>query len=357
MAAAHALAEFQLLSLRLIDNIQIGFFVLAGEVFFYGGYAVMFGYYLHVLHARGISKNRFLTVATISLFVLCSALLALLAAESAVYTQISKNLIGVSSVASLDRAENSLPLYATLDRAANAIYITTNVIADSIFVSSFRESVFLASFTILQIFRCYAIWNFQLKVVIIPILLTISGAGFGYTNLFVSVKNHVSQENGSEGSSTEAHLFMVSMGVSVLTTVVLMGLSAGRIWWFARTARKMGVRRLTSRYYTVSAMILESGALYCVGTIVFIILAFQVPRGGTYITSGAVLGQLVGIAPTLIAVRVGLGKSVDSVDSFIEAQPRRARVPFEVKRIPSMEEGIVYLGPDSEYGKAEIIYQ
>ncbi|KAF8125056.1 hypothetical protein K438DRAFT_2002259 [Mycena galopus ATCC 62051] len=80
------------------------------------------------------------------------------------------------------------------------------------------------------------------------------------------------------------------MGVSVFTPVVLMGLSVSRIWW----------------YYTVSAMNLESGALDCVGTIVFVILAFQAPRGGTFITSGAVLGQLVGIAPTSIAVRVGL---------------------------------------------------
>ncbi|KAF8160530.1 hypothetical protein K438DRAFT_1985625 [Mycena galopus ATCC 62051] len=160
---------------------------------------------------------------------------------------------------------------------------------------------FLPSFTISQIFRCYAIWNFQLRVVVIPILLTISGAGFGYTNLFVSVENRVSQVNGSEGSSSEAHLFTLSMGVSVFTTVVLMGLSVSRIWWFARTARKIGVQRLMGRYYTVSAMISESGALYCVGTIVFIILAFQAPRGGTFITSGAVLRLLVGIAPTLLS--------------------------------------------------------
>ncbi|KAJ7898118.1 hypothetical protein B0H13DRAFT_1884357 [Mycena leptocephala] len=33
-------------------------------------------------------------------------------------------------------------------------------------------------------------------------------------------------------------------------------------------------------------------------------------------TASAILGQLVGIAPTLIAVRVGLGQSVDNVESL-----------------------------------------
>ncbi|KAJ7719344.1 hypothetical protein DFH07DRAFT_314528 [Mycena maculata] len=46
----------------------------------YGIYAALFAFYLHVLRTRGISKNRFLTVATISLFVLCSTHFALLAA-------------------------------------------------------------------------------------------------------------------------------------------------------------------------------------------------------------------------------------------------------------------------------------
>ncbi|KAJ7823102.1 hypothetical protein B0H13DRAFT_1919813 [Mycena leptocephala] len=45
-------------------------------------------------------------------------------------------------------------------------------------------------------------------------------------------------------------------------------------------------------------------------------------------TASAILGQLVGIAPTLIAVRVGLGQSVDNVESFVAAQMRSDQSPL-----------------------------
>jgi hypothetical protein len=93
---------------------------------------------------------------------------------------------------------------------------------------------------------------------------------------------------------------------------------------------------------------------------------FQIP-------TGAILGQLVvsytcssstslpaplitpdqGIAPTIIAVRVGLGKSVDSVDSFsLAATWPPARHPLEFQPTASatnsIEDRVLYLRPKSE---------
>ncbi|KAJ7192784.1 hypothetical protein GGX14DRAFT_479534 [Mycena pura] len=99
-----------------------------------------------------------------------------------------------------------------------------------------------------------------------------------------------------------------------------MGLTVGRIWMLARTARRVLGAELTGTYHTVCAMILESGALYLCGGIVFVVFAFA-PQA-----EGVVLAQLVGIAPTVIAVRVALGHSVENVDSFIVSRPR-ARSP------------------------------
>ncbi|KAJ7200040.1 hypothetical protein GGX14DRAFT_467296, partial [Mycena pura] len=89
--------------------------------------------------------------------------------------------------------------------------------------------------------------------------------------------------------------------VSLFTTFILMGLTVGRIWMLARAARRVLGAELTSTYDTVCAMILESGSLYLCGGIVFIAL---------------------GIAPTIIAVRVALGQSVENVNSFIVPRPR-----------------------------------
>ncbi|KAJ7910936.1 hypothetical protein B0H13DRAFT_2272239 [Mycena leptocephala] len=187
-----------------------------------------------------------------------------------------------------------------------------------------------------------------------------------------------------------AMLFDISIVLSVFTTLILMGLSgeitnilrAGRIWWLARKARRLMGRKVISKYYTVCAMILESGALYCAGGIPFAVIAFYIfinPTSATFSTAfdivsdpavherltdgdssrqfqtptGAILGQLVGIAPTIIAVRVGLGTSVDSVDSFsLTATRPAAGRPLEfhpnVSAANSIEDRILYLRPESE---------
>ncbi|KAJ7177402.1 hypothetical protein C8R43DRAFT_942676 [Mycena crocata] len=151
-----------------------------------------------------------------------------------------------------------------------------------------------------HIFRCYAIRNFQRKIIATPLLSTLAVAGLVYFD---------------SGRLTAiviiTFLFNLSIAVSLFTTIMLMGLSVGRIWWLARRARDVLGRRVTVKYHTVVAMIisLESGALYCLGGIAFIIVACrEASSTNPAITSGAVLGQLVGIAPTILAVRVGLGK-------------------------------------------------
>ncbi|KAJ7469529.1 hypothetical protein FB451DRAFT_1176769 [Mycena latifolia] len=59
--------------------------------------------------------------------------------------------------------------------------------------------------------------------------------------------------------------------------------------------------------------------MYFAGGLVFVILGFRVAWYTQQ--TGAALGQLVGVAPTIIAVRVRLGYSVESVDSFMAPTP------------------------------------
>ncbi|KAJ7909981.1 hypothetical protein B0H13DRAFT_1877167 [Mycena leptocephala] len=119
---------------------------------------------------------------------------------------------------------------------------------------------------------------------------------------------------------------------------------AGRIWWLAAGARQLMGRKVVDKYRTVSAMILESGALYCVGGIAFVIIsAYELSSVSASFhcldtnttTSGAMLRQLVGIAPTIIAVRVGLGQSFKSTDSFGAATSSHARRQFQSALVPA----------------------
>ncbi|KAJ6557084.1 hypothetical protein DFH09DRAFT_1488852 [Mycena vulgaris] len=268
--------------------------VTAVEIFFYGTYLVIFGLYLHVLRTRGMAQRYFLTAGTSALFILSTVHCALEVAISILDTRVLKGQDLTSFEINLLK---TFPIHA----AGNAVYVTSTAIADSIFI-----------------FRCYAIWNFQRKIIIFPTFLT-----------FVARP----------------------VAISLFTTVILMGLTVGRIWWLARAAQLVRGRQVADRYRTVCAMILESGALYCVGGIVFLVLSLKSDLLMTSVQTGTVLGQLVGIAPTIIAVRVGLGYSVENVDSFIAPQPRTCPLPHLTA--PTVESQVLHVCADEM--KAEVV--
>ncbi|KAF8176385.1 hypothetical protein K438DRAFT_2022602 [Mycena galopus ATCC 62051] len=80
-----------------MQRMEVGLFVVMTEVFLYGVYATMFGFYLHVLRKHGVMRNRFLIVARISLFLLCTAHCALLLATT--------EIANLNSVTALSRDE------------------------------------------------------------------------------------------------------------------------------------------------------------------------------------------------------------------------------------------------------------
>ncbi|KAF8213021.1 hypothetical protein K438DRAFT_1957600 [Mycena galopus ATCC 62051] len=295
-----------------VDGIQTGLYIVMAEAFLYGAYAVMFGFYVYILHTRRIPKNRFLSIATISLFMLCTVHLTFLLAGTVVLDQ--RNNFGDPSY-----------LVFQLNFTANLVYVTSNVIADSIFI-----------------FRCYAIWDYDHRIIFLPTPICPPVLGYFDSSRSIVVSRGV---------------FNSAIATSVFTTLLLMGLS-GRIWWLAHKAREVLGRKITTKYNTACVMILESGALYCVGGIVYIILAFHQPNDQQPIasafarTNGAILGQLVGIAPTIIAVRVGLGKAVDNADSFEATQQRCVEAPRAIEPVVasahSIEGQILYLRRNTE---------
>ncbi|KAJ7740397.1 hypothetical protein B0H16DRAFT_1729095 [Mycena metata] len=86
-------------------------------------------------------------------------------------------------------------------------------------------------------------------------------------------------------------------------------------------------RKAAGTYYMVCAMILESGGLCCVFGIPIVCVGFKLDIAIDGLSTGAVFAQIVCIAPTLIAVRVGLGCSVEDMNSFV-VQPRAAQPPL-----------------------------
>ncbi|KAJ7122075.1 hypothetical protein C8R44DRAFT_785611 [Mycena epipterygia] len=95
--------------------------ILAAEVFLYGAYFVMFGFYLNVLRTRGVAKNRNLTVATVFLFIFCTAHCALQITTTTLYNRLVSTSLGDSEPV-FDRTFKD---YSALAIATNAVYITS----------------------------------------------------------------------------------------------------------------------------------------------------------------------------------------------------------------------------------------
>ncbi|KAJ7849454.1 hypothetical protein B0H13DRAFT_2361207 [Mycena leptocephala] len=255
--------------ITLIKYLPLSWSLVAAELCLYGGYVAMMAFYLHVLRTRSLARNRFLVAATIALFILCTAHCFLLFAMT-----IAETRDGILLASGDFRAGKS---NLNVDAAANVVYITSNVIADAIFI-----------------FRCYAIWNFRLRIILLPMFLTL-------------------------------------------------GVAVGRIWWLTRAARHLMGKEVMGKYYTFGV---RSAVLR--GRTCFVVLSFVVEFPNSQ--SGVVLGQLVGIAPTIIAVRVGLGYSIESVDSFITAEstpPMQMRFASAQRVVDSGGDHIIYIRRES----------
>ncbi|KAJ7614441.1 hypothetical protein FB45DRAFT_936954 [Roridomyces roridus] len=275
---------------------QIGCYIMGAEMLLYGAYLVLFGSYMHMLCTGGARvrkhRNLFLTSATISLFLLSTIHLALILAITALDDRFTRVILTVGSGSVMENtivdAEDHLV------RVAFGIYVTGNVIADGIFI-----------------FRCYAIWGFNRKIVVVPILGTLCTAGFGYVN---AVLESTIIPFSTMATGQYPLLRLIPISVSLGTTILLMFLTAGRIWWLARSVGTTVGQKKIRWYYTVCAMILESGSLYAAGALLVTLLPIFFYSKS--LMSGAITGQLVGIAPTIIAVRVGLNKSIEGPDSI-----------------------------------------
>ncbi|KAJ6511797.1 hypothetical protein DFH09DRAFT_1100210 [Mycena vulgaris] len=117
------------------------------------------------------------------------------------------------------------------------------------------------------------------------------------------------------------------------------------MWFLACAARRVMGEKVASKYRTkLTGTVLEPLVVTAFTRPVFPLLASMHQQTLT----GTVLGQLVGIAPTIIAVRVGLGYSVESVDSFVAPTPR-TRVVSQFPGAPYLESvhEILYIRPIS----------
>ncbi|KAJ7108238.1 hypothetical protein C8R44DRAFT_885002 [Mycena epipterygia] len=246
------------------------------EILLYGVLLVLLAIATDVLYHRTTAGRRSLAAAT--------CLMAILATLQ----------LGIRIRADILRAPNP---YGTLFTVEDFLLVTNNAVTDSLFV-----------------YRCFMIWGKNGHVMIIPVLMLSTTTVLGYLCAYGD------DHSGSNSYINSRTAFLMS----VLTNVVLMFLTASRIWWIRRDARVLGQSVFAHQYSTVITMILESGMIYCV-TVAAYLISVSFPgsiqanslvnsiadttQPLTNVLRGAV-PQMMDISPMLIIVRVGLGHSV-----------------------------------------------
>jgi len=243
----------------LISNMWIG-------TFFYGIYLVLFCICIYILlHRPRNMANTILLVTAIVLFTLSTV------------QAIINIILGAADIDNID-----IP-YDQLFLAMDMIYVANNVLADG-----------------LVIYRCYVIWNRNIYVIILPIIMLVVTSVFGW-DLDLPLPP----------------FFEISLATNVLVT----GLTVGRIWWIYRQNRMHLTSDMRKKYFTSMAIIVESGLLYSVATMVYLILSAIPFTTVAQDPTATMLSQLVGIVPTLIIVRIGMGFGIERVESTGSSEP------------------------------------
>ncbi|KAJ7792466.1 hypothetical protein B0H14DRAFT_2930854 [Mycena olivaceomarginata] len=232
--------------------------------FFYGIYLVLFCICMYILLHRPSSRgNTVLLVTAIALFTFSTILIVL------ILVLVTAEIEELASIPS-DSIQN----------AAYIIYAINNSIADG-----------------LLIYRCYVVWNQDWRVIILPVILLITSTACGLDIFLDPIPQ-----------------FAVILATNFLAT----GLTAGRIWWISHHSRAYLEAAAQQRYASAIALVVESGMLYS-ATILAFLIVISFPSLSSTLEEPLlqIVTQVMGIAPTLIIVRVGLGVTVeDSLGTF-----------------------------------------
>ncbi|KAJ7712848.1 hypothetical protein B0H16DRAFT_1623433 [Mycena metata] len=230
---------------------------------FYGIYLVLFCICIYILlHRPRNAANGILLGTAILLFTL-STIQAVL------------NLVlGSLEILQLD---DKFPV-DSIGSADDMLYVVNNIVADG-----------------LLIYRCWVVWNRNIFVTI-P----------GLTGIVILIAF----------SADEQIPLSAYYAMTLATNVVLSALTAGRIWWIGRRQSLAQTSKSSTRspYASTISIILESGIIYSVFVAIRIAVDDLQPYSVVIFVT-EMLRQIVGIVPTLIIVRVGLGMSVESSSS------------------------------------------
>ncbi|KAJ7579893.1 hypothetical protein C8J56DRAFT_1166407 [Mycena floridula] len=269
-----------------IRSALLGCIIIAVECCFYAASSVLFFISLRVLWKRRDVQKRNLACMT-ALYGLTTVHLVLafiMVIKSAGPTWDQVNLTRAYQPF-ISAGNDSLKGLAT---GIKVLFFITNLLADAVLIN-----------------RCYVIWGMRKRFIIVP--------AFTYICMIILLFVQIAL-------NTVSFILAFLVAVGFLTSLISVCLTAGRIWWIHKARNALG-DRIGNWFKTTTAVILDSGLLYLVAIIGGLL---TVITGGSVETGifVAIMYQAVGIAPTLMILRISLGVAHDSVGQFKESDSK-----------------------------------
>ncbi|KAH9941746.1 uncharacterized protein BXZ73DRAFT_41625 [Epithele typhae] len=175
------------------------------------------------------------------------------------------------------------------------------------------------------LYRCWMVWGRNWYIILLPSMTAIAGfACIAQAIHFIITTN----STASVPPPAIVPLTTASYALPLCTNAMTTGLIVFHIWRFTSRYKDENGETLslpsTARLArTASGIIIESGVLYLVAQLTLVVLVSIKHPAEAIVAVGAV--QIYGIAPTLIIIRVGLGRAFPAS----KASAASTTTPFE----------------------------
>ncbi|KAK0218442.1 hypothetical protein EDD85DRAFT_1029162 [Armillaria nabsnona] len=154
----------------------------------------------------------------------------------------------------------------------------------------------------IMIWRCWTFWNRKWRMIIVPMLCTISGTVF---NVFYIIQNldalgtHPFQ-HVIGGTDWAIAYYSMTLSTTIICTALI-------LYPMLTTEAPNGPKSSVYTYHRVIAILVESSSLYAVSLIFLLVYLVRDDLTAPY--PQVILSSVTGIAPTLIVARVALGQA------------------------------------------------
>ncbi|KDR68914.1 hypothetical protein GALMADRAFT_145933 [Galerina marginata CBS 339.88] len=252
-----------------LSNSEAGFLGVVLESIFYGGYAIIFALYLNISRSKGSGSR--LVYPLSAMFILCTCFIC------------------------LDFTQAFLIIFRGTDfnhRVANDMNLATSTI----------YSIVDATSQGVLIYRCWIMWGKNLFIVILPSLLTL--VSFVTSIILVGTEQIVDTPVWFFPMGTAS--FSISLSVNTIVTALL-------IWKLVQAHGEVPAGKGKHNLRLLISMLIESGMLTFVSQLTWVVL-FQIQNNGLS-AWGSPLTMIYGITPTVVLVRVSMGRSNNQMNT------------------------------------------